>query len=359
MKERGNTMSEEVPENIREQVDELAEEYGIDKDRARQRYLDKLEDVRDEVGDSLPDERVFKVALRSLRGSSIAEMAAGGEEVEFVAVGQGGFQPWSVRDSDGNLVDNQGNIVDSKDDAAKKDVLIGYGVLAREGVKGGRAPCAFIMDESDDIDIDHFATLFEPGAALRGTFNVSESEELSEHFRAFSTTQTDVEVVDEPELVPDTHEERMEWVREAADDATIADISQSLSATNSDGYTVEFGVDFKRIDGDVVDYYKDESGGTYIYTILDESVMDGGEEALSAADVMDEDSDSQTPGMTCWANSNNMKYAEGTVGEFFGSVRAGEDGRITMDLYGINPVYGNPIDDDGEEAGDNVESVSL
>lgn len=353
-------MSQEVPEDVREEVDELADEHGVEKDKARQRFMEVLEDVREKVGDSLPNERVYNTAVRSFNSNTISELASGGTEVEIVGVGQSGFQPWSVRDSDGNLVDENGNIVDNKDDAAKKDVLVGFGIIPREGVKGGKAPCVFVMDETDDIDIDHFATLFEPGSALKGRFRVNESDDFSGYFTAFSSTHTDVSEVEEPENIPDTFEERMEWVRDEADDAEIANITDSLSATNSDGYTAEFGIDFKRIDGDIVNYYKDDSGGTHIYTILDESVMDGDEEALTAAEVMDEDSEGQTPGLTCWANENVMKYAEGTVGEFFGSLRTDDDGRVVMDLYGIHPVFPNMIDDGkGEESGENVDSMKL
>lgn len=354
-------MSQEVPDEIREKVDELAEEKGIDEDRARSRYMEVVEEVQ-EYDSNIPDERVFRIAFSTFSTDVIGELASGGEETEIVGVGQSGFQNWSRRDNDGNLVDENGNIVDSKDDAAKKDVLVAFGVIPREGVKGGRAPCVFIMDETDNLDIDHFATLFDPGTALKGRFNISESDDLKEHFVAFGSSYTDVEEVEDPQNIPDTEEERMEWVRDAADDAEIANIADSLSSTNSDGYTSEFGIDFKRIEGNIVDLYKNDVEGTYIYTLLDDSVIQGEEEKLIAADVMDGDSEGRTPGLTCWANANVMEYGEGSYGEFFGSVSRSDEGRITMDLYGVNPTFARDLDDGSEgseEGGENVDSMTL
>lgn len=349
----------EVPDDVKEKVEDRCETADIDLDEGRSAYMSVLADVEEQVGDDLPDERKAKIAYRSFNSDVVSMLSDGAEEINFVCIGHNGIQQQAHRNDDGKMVDENANPVDDWKEAAKFDVLNVYGVQAIEGE--GKVQMTVQLDSTDGVDLDHAARTCTFGEGIQLRASMYEVEELANSFRGYSTEQTEVES-GVYEDVPEDEEDRIEWIRDLADDAEIADITASLSATeladNGNEYQIANGVDIKCIEGEVVDYYKDDVNGTYIYTLLDESAMDT-EDYEGRDDLVGESQ--RTPGFTAWASAESMQYGKGTVAEFYGSVdESNEDGRITMSIYGVNPIFARPLDDkEDEEGGDNTETMSL
>lgn len=348
----------DVPDEIKEKVEARCESANISLDEGRSKYMDVLGEVEEQIGDDLPDERKANIAFRTFNSDIVSQLSDGSEEINFVCYGHNGIQQQPHRNDDGQMVDENMNPVDDWQEAAKYDVLNVYGVQAIEGE--GKVQVTVQLDSTDGVDLDHAARVCTFGEGIQLRAAMYEVDELSSAFRGYSTAQTEVEA-GVYEDVPEDEESRIEWLRELADDAEISNITASLSATekadNGNEYTIANGVDVKCITGDIVDYYKDDVNGTYIYTILDESAMDA--EDYEGTNLMGESQ--RTPGFTAWATAQSMQYGEGTHAEFYGSVEeSNEDGRITMSIYGVNPIFARPLEEEDEdEGGDNTETMTL
>lgn len=310
---------------------------GTDKDLewAKEKYDEALEKAQSAASVDLSADQLHAYALSMVRAKVNAlNRTSGGFpaiETDVIAIGHRGTMMWKDRDNGG-----------------KKEVGIAFGLANPEPDNPDEyklKPAAFILDETDGVDPHAELEKFEPLSVLKGYFNVRTPDEFKGVYTCNSTDETRIEAVPE-ETLPEglrTRDERRAYVNDRLPEARLADIHAHLSAVNNDGYTVGFGADIKRMNVTVQDWYigQTRNGDAFgTYTVLDDSVV--GEEDLSRLNIT---SDRQrTPGFTCftWNPEDMIEYGDGSVLDVYGAIRTNDEGRISMDLYGVVDVIGFP-----------------
>lgn len=330
-------MSPEIPDNIEKRIESLAEEHDVDASELGEKVKTTFEEVQEADMFDRDAEKQWGTALRSIRSDMTEASNVPGTEVEILTIGHNGVQAWPKRDDDGNV------ITDSNGDAVRKDVMVAFGVIdPGEDKRHGIA--SIKLDSTDGVDIKNALELFEPLNVVKGSLNVDESDDLPSTYSLWSTSSTSLEEADAADM-PEDLSKRREILHQFTDEVEISNIMDGLSATTRhDGQerTANFGADVKRIEANVVDYYLDRESGVANYTITDESIVD--EVELEGNPVVDENQ--RTPGLTCWTSVHNMDYGTGTEGEFYGSIEKNDDdGRVTMQLYGVVPLYPRPLEE--------------
>lgn len=283
-----------------------------DIDWAWDQYRAELEEVQSNATGNLSEEMIQQHAIRCVKSGLVKGSRSGGGEVtpcEIVTIGHNGVQRWS--DGDGG----------------KKDVLIAHVIVQPDGKP--RKQGVAIIDETNGADPHALKEKFDTGSAYRGHFGVSESDTMSSVYRLNWRDESRLEDVDPGDQPTDEEVEAMihQYVTQEAE---IANIANHLSLTNSDGYSVEFGADMRRLEANVVDYYDGENAQNY--TLLDDSVVD--------PDVLGDDVVSEsapTPGLTAWCNDEQFKYGENSFCEFIGPISKDRNGQIVMNVVGVIP----------------------
>lgn len=331
-----------------ERLKGLSEEYRQDEDVIVEMYEEALEEVEERTLVDISDEEKQDYAFSLVRSDLIEKSSfGGGEEIDVLAIGHDTIQQWVDAD-DPNYDPNA-----SRDENPKKDVLLANGILETDD---GLGLASFILDETDGVDLGHAMELFSPLTAFRGVFSYSESENLQRGYIANSTADTEFHL-EEAQNIPDSKEERLDIVHKFIDEVSLANVLEGLTITSSwEGgeSPADFGIDIKRVEGNVVDYYVSEEDDTSsVYTILDSSVASGSE--LEGTPVDGENQ--RTTGLTCWTPTEFMEYGNGSRCEFYGTVVEDDDGRVTMNVRGIVPLMPRPMQD--ESTDENVERESI
>lgn len=321
-----------VSESTADELETIAENQGVNLDVVRETFKDKYEDV-EERASGLDDERLEQLALRATRTSALSSNRVSTEGVELLTIG-GSVRDW-----------NQG------------DTFVGKALVDQNpNSDGGVTNLATVIVDESDVEISEVYDAFsELGNVVVGEFSVSEAE-IGDFLVLNSSEDTEIEV-----NRPDDRGPLLSEIRDAVPETSIADIGDDLSARtrNDDGelYAASFGVDIRRIEGDVYDAYKDVDGGFGIYTIRDETVFD--EEDVRNSDVhsqSDDDNENAVPGLTCWTDPEKMSFGSESVVEFYGVVSQDDDGQVVMNVDGMVPIYAT--DFDGYEAQSNGDAGS-
>ena len=344
-------MTDDIPDDVYEQVEALADESGIDTEEALDIFNEAVEEVQEYGDGDFEDDKVYEIALRASKADIISATSYG-QEVTGYAFGHNGIEQNAYRDDDENMVDEDGNPTDDWSEAAKYDVLKAYAVVTPEGEPEGVAEVKF---DGRETDLDHAAMLLQCGTAFAGRFSVMSNDDMDNHYRCYATENVNLRELDEDEVDVDVTEK----LNKHSEEATIADIANHLSARRRySGNVYYVKSDIKRVEGYVVDAYRRSEDGFAVCTIQDDTLVD--ESEFAASDVGGDDD--RTPGLTCWANEYNMDFGEGTQGTFYGRVeRDDEEGRITMQLYGVDAVFARSYSDgdDEEPEESNVDRMSL
>ena len=331
----------EVSNETQEALEEIAEKKNKDIDTVVEKFKANYEEAEEQT--NYGEDRLEKFALRITRSDVVSESRIPSNEVLIKTIGHNGFQNWNEYNDNGDVVGD-------------KDVLIAYGLVDQNPNEetGREQVAAIIFDETDDVDLASAAEAFEEmGNEVVAEFNVGEAD-LNQYLMLNSVESTDLDVT-EPD--DETREEYLSDIRDEVQETTIENIADNLSAVErqEDGseWPADFGVDMRVIEGDIVDSFKRDNGESRfgIYTIRDETMFD--EEDIVGSVVHDSDADDQqTPGLTAWCDPDMMEYGSGSVCEFYGSITQGEDGQVTMNIFGINPIFEREFDGYEDTGGD-------
>lgn len=312
---------------IQNQLQQAVAGSDRDIDWAWDQYREELDEVQSNASGNLSEDMVQQHAIRCVKSALVKNSRSGGGEVtpcDVITIGHNGVQRWN--DGDGG----------------KKDVLIAHVIVQPEDKP--RKQGVAIIDETNGADPHALKEKFDTGSAYRGYFGVSESDTMSSVYRLNWRNESRLEDVPEDDQPADEEVEALihQYVTQQAE---IANIANHLSLTNSDGYSVEFGADMRRIEGTVVDYYDGENAQNY--TLLDDSVVDP--EALGD-DVVSESA--PTPGLTAWCNEQQFKYGVNSHCEFIGPISKDRNGQIVMNVVGVIPKipFDLETDDYGADA---------
>jgi hypothetical protein len=318
-------------DDIEDQLAQIVSGKSNDLEWAKETYRDKLSNLKDRVNGSVEGDKLTQIqnhAVRMVKSEVNQGSRVGGdvEKVDVVAIGHGGIREWS------------------SDDGGTREVLLTYGVVKPEDKPMGMG--VFINDETTGVDIHNIQSKFRTLNEIEAYYTVGEEDDLPHTYVLNSAEETRVEVKDEEDMADE--DARRNLLHQHTDEAELANVKDYLSAMDSQGRTVAFGADVKRMNATVVDAVSLENTG--IYTILDDSVIDP--EELSE-DVRDDRA--QTPGMTAWCPNDYLKYGVNSQIEVYGSITTMDDGQVCMNIYGIVPLITFEMEEDGGDSGGDVD----
>ena len=318
-------------DDIENQLAKVIAGKSHDLDWAKEQYEDELESLKERTNGDVSDDKLDALkthAVRLVKSAANEGARVGGDvqKVDVVAIGHAGVQQWS---------DGEGG---------KKDVLLAYGVVKPQDKPMGLG--VFINDETTGVDIGNVRGKFETLNELEAYYSVGESDDLANTYILNSEEETRIDVKDEEEMADE--DARRSLLHQHTDEAKLENVKDYLSAMDSDGRTVAFGGDVKRMNATVVDAVSLDNAS--IYTVLDDSVIDP--EELDD-DVRDDRA--QTPGMTAWCPEDFMKYGTNSQVEVYGSITTMDDGQVCMNICGIVPLITFEMEDDSGSGGGNVD----
>lgn len=307
---------------IEDKISAVADTYGVEQSEVKEIFEEKLAAQKESTEDDVDDSTLEMGALVRTKGELREDDATSGssssgsgesKEVSIVSLGYNdmGKHTW-------------GN---------DETYLYGYGVAKPD--EEDAHPGVFLLQEANVGDLDAVMDKFSALNSLSGEFTVS-SRDIGDGRYVFNTTpDTDVREKD----ANMSFEERRDWVaNEHLPDVGLDSLADSLSNTNSDGYTTDFGVDMKRFRGSIVDATIDSDGQWGVYTVQDDTVVDLSE--------LDDDIQGQArkPGVSIWCNPERMDYGEHSIVDFYGTIERGDNGQITMSASSVVPILSNEID---------------
>lgn len=328
-----------VSDQVQERLTQMVDGTGRSLDWALEQYEENLEQIEDRAMESLTDDQKREFALGMIEDDQLFKDRVGGSgeemELEILAIGQGGeMNEWGQDDDD--VVYSYGFI---------------FGPLGDDGQEKA-AKAVFVNKKSDDVDLREIQRMFHAGNTMKGVYEVSESRDLDNVYRCFSCGATDP-VEQELDSLPTDREDKLEILRQAVPEASLASLHDDLTAYDPEsGYTYDFGADLRRIDARIVDYYIGEDNSWGRYTIMDDSVT---EDDVVGTDIVGDEQN--VPGLTVWADPQyHMEYGRKSRVEMYGTVEEGTEGNLVMNLVGIIPKVPMPMDDD-DQADENVNAT--
>lgn len=331
--------------DLEKELQEIADEEGVDVETIRSEYEDQLEEVKEKAASIVAEEELEGLAIGQLRSKFLQRdrVGGGGDKMEILAIGHTGEQKWS------------------NGDGGKKRVVKSYGVVNPETGPPGIA--VFINDETTGVDLGEVMEKFQPLNTMVGWYRRSQSDTLSNTYICNSTDKTRLELQD-VNGIPDDDAEKRQLLHKLSDGVEISNVPNQTSVTNDQGYPADFGADLKRLRGQVTNRYVNKEKGFGIYKVMDRSVVS--REDLEGLSVMG-DSD-RVPGLSVWCNPDEMIYGEDSEIEIYGQIRVvtngANEGQIVMDAYGIIPLIERPVQEDDASSGststnDNVEEKTI
>jgi hypothetical protein len=115
------------------------------------------------------------------------------------------------------------------------------------------------------------------------------------------------------------------------DNPNLQTVVDHLAATNENGYAVGFGADVKRLRGQVVDVFSNDTFG--VMTISDETVME--EDDVDPDLVGDRQ---RSPGLQVFMEPDLLRYGVNSLVDVYGYIEQQKDGQIVMRGFGIVPI---------------------
>ncbi|UBF23086.1 hypothetical protein HCTV-16_gp103 [Haloarcula virus HCTV-16] len=345
--------------DVEKELKKIADETGKDLDTLKQKYQEKLQQAKQNAEDDLSGDAVKSFAVRMVRSSIMRAdrtQSSGGQtfEIPTLALGHGGVRRWGRNNPN----------------TEERDVLFAYGIVNPSDKDVGIG--VFIFDETDGIDLGDMRAKFRPLNELKvwssleeGDIKATGDPDPTPIYVCWSNDQTKAEEGDFEDL-PDSKDGKRKVINnQIQDEATLEDLGQHLSVSDSDDFSHEG--DLKRISGYVVDHYQGMSKNDNpfgIYNILDDTVVDPNDlrEEITGGD-------DRNAGLTAWTNPDLMEYGNDSQCDFYGTLTREEDGdskgQVVMNVVGVVPYISMPIDDNyGNSSGsgsndDQTETQSL
>jgi len=338
-----------------DKLQELASDFDKSLPDVRKEYQELLTETKQQVADDVQGD--FKdMTIKRLRAKYIRENRSGGrrsgvKELPIVALGHAGPQLWNDND---------------KDNDEKKTVIKAYGIVNPPNNPAGL--CSFICDESEGVDLGNVREKFDPLNTLKGLFTLDEADGFEDtvisYYVANSTGETTIKEVDpeesdDPEIqkLPTDRRSKRDMINDnfIQESIDLDSIEEYMSRTGPNNeYPAGFGVDIKRIEGQVVDKYRDFDSDMGVYTILDDTVIDPDD--LMGTKLMREDADENaTPGLTVYLPPEQVKFREDSRIVVYGTVSTSNDGQVLMRGVGSVGIVGLAIDDDDtQDTGEDI-----
>lgn len=313
----------------RESFEQLAsEKYGDKFDSLTDEAVESLFEKFEEKFDTFGDE---KLALTAAVGSFNFDqnMEGSSESVDIIAVGSNGPRPFG-----------------------EEDALFCYGIAIPDSGKVGR--CVVLVNESDVSEpLADLTDYFVPYESIEADVNIREASKVTGIHEGSSAYIAEVGRSNDPFSLRDSDrskDEREELVRDHVEEASIAEISEYFSLRDN-GYTANFGLDFKRIDAAVVLNARISAKGAR-YVFQDDSFLDA--EELSP-EVRGEDNDI---GLVSWCEPHQATFDEESVVDVFGTITPNDDGHVTMRMFGATETMEGSIVPAEAPSGESEDSSS-
>jgi hypothetical protein len=287
-------------------ADRVENEDGVTLDDVKAWYDKKLEEYE--------DERLVKTTVQAEFNSWINTQADG--EVQMITIG-GSDDPF-----------NNG------------EVFVGYALCIPEDdpVKLGA-----VVFDSKTVDMDDSVRdmFYEPYTPGKGEFDIRNAQApVGDNAYRLDAVETTEVTRFEPEKDLD---ERRDMVLDFVDDAKIADIGDHLSLTDDRGFAATFGVDMRRIPEAYV--HEARIGKAARLVVQDDSFVD-------ARDLgKDVRGDDEEAGLVAFADTGLVDFDTGSIVDLYGALTPNQDGQVTMDVIGVDPVRAvEREDDDGDDS---------
>lgn len=356
--QRTDTMAQDNPvdETARNALQEASEEYGVPYDELEEKYRENYADAREQAVIELSHEDSLRPAAldRTLGGYQESRqtgvITGEPEEVPIMAIGHQG----------------------SRDDFGEgdDDIVVASGIVNPDDREDENMPAGlatFYLD-ADDVDRLDVREKFRFGNEILGNVAVKRQEDAfpgrsRTYYFAGSDEDTFFESADFDGWPDDLAGKRNlvnQHIVPESDKVQLDALDQSLSQ-EADG-TFGFWYDLKRIEGQVVDAYKDTEKDFGIYKVIAEPYGDP-DELRDTPLYSDEDAENdRTPGLQIWASPEQVRNREGARIEVYGLLEADPDsGHITMTGVGVVDLLPKPYDEDGGDSNesDNRETEAL
>lgn len=337
--------TEQGGSNVDNLIEKISNETETATSEVRDLVEEKYEMMKASQSSDMPDDRIHFFAaknvnneLKNMTGSSFV-----GGSVEELPVLTLGFQQ-----KDGDYFVTEDGY----------QALVGLGIVNPEDDPAGLS--TFVIDGSHGVDIEYAKELFEPLNTIRvhATRRQVGSRDGENKLRkgnmpcyvcqsTNSTTLEEVNPEEEPSdsrfsELPDDWEEKRQMLNNNffTDEETVnlqnyaEHVTDQTQSNNGNLFETAFGVDVKRIRGEVVDVFNNDTVGKI--TLVDDTVFD-------ESDVPEDLQTDKTriAGLECFdfqMADHLLRFDEGSILDVYGYIEQGDEGQYRMRPFGAVPI---------------------
>jgi hypothetical protein len=330
-------------ENMSASEDEMitatAQKAEVDESEVKQRLEDTLQEWKDEgrIKSDEPEDEIRLHALRVVKNDLLNMTGGGGfggGEAEELPILTLGFQR---KEADYFVTDN--------------DAILASGIINPADAPAGYA--VFILDSGHGVDLEHTADAFMPLNTVRGYASIRQVGSRDGEpalkkggqptYLVNSTDESTFEIVDPDEVdsddplsqLPSERDAKREMINKnfitEEDHVTLQSYAEHESVKNDNGYELAFGVDVKRIRGEVVDGMIFDSGDG-VMTVTDDTVFS--EDDIPQDLISDQ---MRTPGLQV-SCAGDLVYGKNSVLDIYGFIQQRDDGQYRMQALGVIPI---------------------
>lgn len=334
-------------------VERVSEEADVPVDEVEERVEEQLVELKKHQAAEVPEGELRSIALRIVKNDLLNMTGGsgfgGGEATEFSLLTLG-FQR---REGDYFVTDG--------------DALLGSGIINPPDEPAGFS--TFVLDSAHGVDLEHVAEAFMPLNTVRGyaSFRRVGSRDNeptvtkggNPTYVTNSTDDSQFEIVSPDDVgdddpisdLPSDKEAKRNMIHDhfITDEDVVTlqtyaehETAKMPPAKSGREYEVAFGVDVKRLRGEVVDSVIFSSGDGAM-TLTDETVFS--EEDIPAELISDQ---MRTPGLQVQI-AGDLVYGENSVLDVYGFIQQRDDGQYRMQGLGVIPIV--EFDYEGPEVG--------
>lgn len=353
---------EQNSEKIAKLISKVSSETDTPEEEVEEKVEEKFEMLLESQQSEIPEERVKFFAVKSVNNElkNMTGSSFSGGQAEELPVLTLGYQ-----EKDGDYFVTE--------DGYK--AIVGLGVVNPADDPAGLS--TILIDGGDGVDIEYAKELFEPLKTLRGNFTRRQvgSRDGENSLRkgglptyvcqsVGDTTLEEVDPEEEPEgsrfkELPSDWEAKRDMINEnIIDDDELLDLtnySEHISdhTQSNDGRSFEtaFGIDVKRIKGQIVDVFNTDDFG--VMTVLDDTVFDSSEvpEELQTDQM-------RVAGLQVFDMAPDLlQYDEDSRVDVYGYVEQTDKGQYRMRGFGMIPIMGIPRDPHSDSNGKTEDDV--
>ena len=312
-------------------------DVSLDRKEIEEKIDAKTEEMLQSQVSDMPEEEVryhaasvIKNEIKNISGSS---GFGGGETEEFPILAMG----YQYKEGDYFVTEN--------------DALLASGIINPSDSPAGYA--LFIIDTDHGVDLDHTMNAFQSLNTVRGFASKRQVGSIDGEptlkkggnptYLVNSTSDSKFEMVDPEDAddddpiseLPSGREDKREMIHQHfipdEESFTVQEYAKHKAITNDNGYALAFGMDVKRIRGEVIDSMIFDSGDG-VMTITDDSIY-------SEDDVPEEliSDNMRTPGLQV-SVSGDFTYGEGSILDVYGYINQRKDGQYVLEATGVIPI---------------------